>query len=68
MSGFKLSNMKGQKKSIQYKHHIVQFELVVGQTFHQVVEYKRLKSNMEYLKLLLPNRAWKWFDCNNLGF
>ena len=34
---------------------------------HQVVEYKRLKSNMEYLKLLLPNRAWKWFDCNKLS-
>ena len=49
--------MKGQKKSIQYKHHIIQFELVVGQTLHQVVEYKRLKSNMEYLKLLLRNRG-----------
>ena len=62
--------MKGQKKSIKYKHHIIQFELVVGQTLHQVVQYKRLKSNMKkiYLKLLLPNRAWKWFDCNNLGF
>ena len=33
---------------------------------HQVVEYKRLKSNMEYLKLLLLNRAWRWFDCNKL--